>query len=265
MIRQFNSIITAISFLTLAMLGRRSAQAQIARISEFNTIAWFQVGVDASIKGNWGFHIDGNARRVDFVRSNMQGMIRLGVNYKVSAKLSFRGGLVLAHNSPYGEYPVNAFGKSFEERRMFEMVNINDNIQQLELQHRFMLEQRWLDKFSKPDLEQPDGYTYLNRFRYMLRLQLPLKSNAKQETYPYLAAYDELMIGFGNQVNANIFDQNRAGFLVGYRWSSAIRLEAGYLNQLFQLPRRVNNNNVIQHNNGLQVNLLLNLTTSKRK
>lgn len=145
------------------------------------------------------------------------------------------------------------------------MVSINDNIQQLELQQRFMLEQRWLDKFSKPDLEQPDRYTYLNRFRYMLRLQLPLKRKKMQETYPYLAVYDELMIGFGNQVNTKIFDQNRAGFLMGYKCSSTLRLEAGYLNQLFQLQRRVNNNNVIQHNNGLHVNLLFNLTSSKSR
>lgn len=260
-----NTTVTNVLLLTLAILGIGSADAQIARVSESNSIAWFQVGVDGQINRNWGFHVDGNARRVDFVRSNMQGMIRLGVNYKATSRLLLRGGLVFAHNSPYGEYPVNVYGKSFDEKRTYEMVSINDNIQQLELQHRFMLEQRWLDKFSKPDLEQPDGYTYLNRFRYMLRLQLPLKSNSKQEAYPYVAAYDELMIGFGNQVNANIFDQNRAGLLFGYRWSSAMRLEAGYLNQLFQLPRRVNNNNVIQHNNGLQVNLLLNLSTSKPK
>lgn len=265
MIRNHDKWLCKFILMTLTILGMQSLYAQIARVTEFNSIAWFQVGVDGAIKDRWGFHIDVNSRRVDFLRSNMQGMIRFGINYKVSQKLAFRGGLVFAHNSPYGNYPVNAFGKPFDERRIFEMVAINDNIQKLELQHRFMLEQRWLDRYTKPDLEKPDAFTYLNRFRYLLRLQLPLLRNLKKKGFPYLAAYDELMVGFGNQVNANIFDQNRLGFLLGYKWSSAVRLEAGYLNQLFQLPRRVNNNNVIQHNNGLQVNLLLNLTNPKRK
>jgi hypothetical protein len=71
------------------------------------------------------------------------------------------------------------------------------------------------------------------------------------------------MIAFGSEVNANIFDQNRLAILLGYRFNKSVRFEAGYLNQIAQLPRRVENKNVFQHNNGLQANLLLNIPTSK--
>jgi len=77
--------------------------------------------------------------------------------------------------------------------------------------------------------------------------------------------YDEVMICFGNEVNANIFDQNRFAILAGFRFNSVARIEAGYLNQILQLPRRVDNNNVIQYNNGLQVNLLLTISTKNSK
>jgi hypothetical protein len=57
------------------------------------------------------------------------------------------------------------------------------------------------------------------------------------------------MIGFGKNVAENIFDQNRIGILFGYRFSPKVRLEAGYLNQIVQLGREINNQNVFQYNN----------------
>ena len=84
---------------------------------------------------------------------------------------------------------------------------------------------------------------------------------------PYIAAYDELFIGFGENVNENIFDQNRIGLVLGYRFSNSLRIEAGYLNQTLQLGREVNNRNVFQNNNGFIINTNFNfdLTSKKEK
>jgi hypothetical protein len=92
-----------------------------------------------------------------------------------------------------------------------------------------------------------------------------LKGKKIHNKTPYLAIYDEIFIGFGENVDVNIFDQNRIGILLGYRFSSLIGIEAGYLNQTLQLGREVNNRNVIQHNNGIIINANLNidLTTTK--
>jgi hypothetical protein len=90
-------------------------------------------------------------------------------------------------------------------------------------------------------------------------MQLPLKGKEINIKTPYLAIYDEVFISFGKNVNENIFDQNRVGILVGYRVSSSIRIEAGYLNQILQLGREVNNRNVFQHNNGLIINANFNI------
>jgi Protein of unknown function (DUF2490) len=74
-----------------------------------------------------------------------------------------------------------------------------------------------------------------------------------------VAAYDEILVGFGKNVNENIFDQNRFGLLLGYRFSPKLRLEAGYISQIVQLAREIGGRNVFQHNNGFILNSFFNI------
>jgi hypothetical protein len=99
----------------------------------------------------------------------------------------------------------------------------------------------------------------------MVRVQVPLKGNAIKNKTPYVAMYDEIFIGFGKNVNENIFDQNRFGLLFGYKFNDIVRLEAGYLNQMLQLGREVNGRNVFQNNNGFIINTNINIDLSKKK
>ena len=77
-----------------------------------------------------------------------------------------------------------------------------------------MLEQRFVGRYSSPTLNSEDEYLFLNRFRYMFRIQMPLKGKSIKDKIPYLSLYDELFIGFGPNVNENVFDQNRIGLLL---------------------------------------------------
>jgi hypothetical protein len=94
---------------------------------------------------------------------------------------------------------------------------------------------------------------------------MPLKGKEINDKTAYLAIYDEVFVGFGENINENIFDQNRVGILLGYRFSPSIRIEAGYLNQTLQLGREVNNRNVFQHNNGLIVSANFNIDLITKK
>ena len=85
----------------------------------------------------------------------------------------------------------------------------------------------------------------------MVRMQIPLKGKTIADKTPYVAMYDEIFLGFGKNVNENVFDQNRLGLLLGYRFSSNLRIEGGFLSQIVQLPREVGGRNVFQYNNGL--------------
>jgi hypothetical protein len=99
----------------------------------------------------------------------------------------------------------------------------------------------------------------------MARIQFPLKGKTITDRTPYAVLYDEIFIGFGNNVNANIFDQNRLGLLLGYRYNKNIRFEGGYLNQILQFGRQINGQNVIQYNHGFIFNALLNFDLSKKQ
>jgi hypothetical protein len=156
-------------------------------------------------------------------------------------------------------------GKDFTEHRLFQMVTITDKVSIVDLSHRFMLEQRWVGRYSNANLKSEDEFPLLHRIRYMFRVQIPLKGTEIKDNTPYFAFYDEVFIGFGKNVNANVFDQNRIGILLGYKFSKNVRIEAGYLNQILQLGRQVNGQNVFQNNSGIILNANFNFDFSDTK
>jgi Protein of unknown function (DUF2490) len=97
----------------------------------------------------------------------------------------------------------------------------------------------------------------------MYRMQVPLGKKTITDKTVYAAMYDEIFVGFGKNVNENVFDQNRFAFLLGYRFNKKWRVEAGFFQQILQLGREVNNSNVFQYNNGMILNTFLNVDLSK--
>jgi hypothetical protein len=176
----------------------------------------------------------------------------------------FRVGYAWVETFPYGEYSINGYGKDFTEHRIFEMVQLSHKEGIVDFSHRFMLEQRFIGKYSSSNQTTEDNFQQLNRMRYMIKMQLPFKGTEIKDHTPYLALYDEIFIGFGENVNANIFDQNRIGALLGYRLNENIKIEGGYLNQTLQFGRQINGQPIFQHNNGLIINANLTIDLTKK-
>lgn len=241
-----------------------TAYSQNSRISDNNNIGWFNFFGTLKLNSKWGIHTEYQWRRDKLVTEWQQSLLRLGINYQLNSKVQLRTGYALIETFPYGDIPINGMGKDFTEHRIFEMVTLTDKISIIDVSHRFMLEQRWIGRYSNPNLIKEDDFVYLNRLRYMVRFQIPLKGKEITDKTPYLAIYNEMFVGFGKNVNENIFDQNRLGILIGYRINSDIRIEGGYLNQIVQLGREVNGSNVFQYNNGLIVNANITLDLSKK-
>lgn len=239
--------------------------AQNTRIANNNRIGWYNYFGTFKLDKKWSIHTEYQWRRNNTVVDKQQSLLRLGVNYQINPKLQFRAGYAWIETYPYGEIPINGFGLDFTEHRIYEMATITDKISIVDLSHRFMLEQRFVGRYSAPDLKSEDEYLLLNRFRYMIRCQIPLVGTEIKDKTPYVAVYDEILIGFGTNVNENIFDQNRLGLLLGYKFNKSVRIEAGYLSQIVQLGREVQGRNVFQYNNGLIINTNLNFDFSKSK
>ena len=254
-----------IGFLVLMSVLINNSYAQNTRINERNDIGWYNYFGTFKLNDKYSIHTEYQLRRTDFVSDKQQGLLRLGLNYQLNQKTQLRLGYAWIETFPYGETPINGMGKDFTEHRAFQMITINDKISKIDISHRFMLEQRWVGRYSNSGLTTEDSFPLLNRLRYMIRLQIPLKGDKIGDQTPYIATYDEIFVGFGKNVNENIFDQNRLGLVLGYRFNNSLRIEAGYLNQILQLGRELNNRNVFQNNNGLIINANFNFDLTSKK
>ena len=228
--------------------------AQNSRLSEKNAIGWYAITSTFDLKNNFSLYAELQIRRDNIITDLQQNLMRVGVNYKLNPKLTLRVGYANIETFNYGTYSINPFGKNFTEHRAYQMLTLNDKSGKVDFIHRFMLEQRWTGRYSNASLEKEDNFTFTNRFRYMFRLQMPLKGNSINIKTPYAAIYDEIFVGFGKNVNENVFDQNRLGIVIGYKFSPNFKIEAGFLNQTVQLSREINNQNVFQYNSGIVIN-----------
>jgi len=252
-------------FVFIIVFAENTSYAQNTRLNNYNSIGWYNYFGTFKLTEKFGIHTEYQFRRNEFITEWKQSLLRVGVNYQLNQKIQFRLGYAWIETFSYGEIPINGMGKDFTEHRLFQMVTISDKISIVDFSHRFMLEQRWVGRYSNDNLTKEDEYPLSNRFRYMFRLQIPLKGKEIKDKTPYLAIYDEIFIGFGKNINENIFDQNRIGILFGYRFSPVVRIEAGYLNQILQLGREVNNRNVFQQNDGIILNANFNIDLTKKK
>jgi hypothetical protein len=234
------------------------------RLNTSNQIGWYTYFGAFKLFNKLGLHTEYQFRRTPVITDWQQSLFRLGLNYQLHPAIQLRVGYGWIETFPYGEFPLNGFGKQFTEHRIFQMAQLSQKVGKVDFSHRFMLEQRFVGKYLDAQATKESEFPLLHRMRYMVRMQVPLKGNEVQDKTPYLAVYDEVFVGFGENVNTNVFDQNRIGVLLGYRFSKNFRLEGGYLNQTLQYGRLINGKNVFQNNNGLIINSNINLDLSKK-
>jgi hypothetical protein len=241
--------------------------SQNTRISDHNSIGWYNYFGTFKLSNKLGVHSEYQWRRDNVITNWQQSLFRVGLNYNLNPRVLVRVGYAWIETFPYGEYPINSLGRDFTEHRIFEMVQLSHKEGIIDISHRFMLEQRFVGRYSSANVSKEDEFPLLNRMRYMARLQVPLKGKEIKDKTPYVAIYDEIFVGFGKKVNANIFDQNRFGALLGYRFNKNVRIEAGYLSQILQLGRQISGQNIFQYNSGLilNANFTIDLTKNVKK
>ncbi len=247
-----------ISVLLILSLFSLLSFSQNTRIKDKNSIGWYALNAGLKLDDKWSLAGEFQWRRTNIISDPQQNVFKAAVNRLVFPGVNVRAGYALAESYNYGDIPLNNLGKQFTEHRAYEMLGLNNKFGIVESNHRFMLEQRWVGRYSDISLEKEDEYVYTNRFRYMYRAQIPLKGREIKDKTPYAAIYDEVFVGFGKNVNENVFDQNRLGILLGYRFSPKVRLEGGYLSQIVQLGREVTGRNVFQYNSGIILSTNLN-------
>jgi hypothetical protein len=238
--------------------------SQNTRLNHHNSIGWYNYFGTFKLSNKIGLHTEYQWRRENIITNWQQSLLRLGFNYNVNPRVLVRLGYALIETFPYGEYPINGLGRDFTEHRIFEMAQLSHKEGIFDFTHRFMLEQRFVGRYSSANVLKEDEFPLLNRARYMIRLQAPLNKKEMKDKTLYLALFDEIFVGFGENVTANVFDQNRIGALLGYRFNKSIRVEVGYINQIIQFGRQINSQSVFQYNSGIVINSNFNLDFTRK-
>lgn len=239
--------------LTLLLFAFNAHKLHAQRLSDVNTLGWYAGYGTFYLHKNVSLWAEYQWRRDDVITDWQQSLLRVGGQYhfKNDVSVAILYGYIISY--PYGDFPAGPY--TVPEHRITEQLVWNSAIGRLGLNHRIRLEQRFVGKVNQQAATYDvTDYTYLNRMRYQLRGTLPLNKPTMQDKTFYLAAFDELFIGFGKNVNQNIFDQNRVGLLLGYQLNKVYRVEAGYFNQTVQQGGLVRGRQVYQYNHGLMIN-----------
>jgi hypothetical protein len=197
-------------------------------------------------------------RRAEGFKHWQQSLLRLGLEYEINPKVSVMGGYAWIKTFPYGSQPVL---HEFNENRVFEQLNLKDKIGRFEIQHRYRLEQRFLEQYAKNatnDIVQVDP-VYRNRIRYRAMAMVPLSRKEMGDNTLFLNVNNELFVGFGKGIAKNPIDQNRFIAALGWRFNAQTNVQVGYLNQ-FVIKSNATD---MERNHSLWISMVYNLDFTK--
>lgn len=222
------------------------AQSPIRNIQSNNN-GWFMYFGDHKISEHWGVHLEAQFRRNEIIAKPQQLLLRTGINYHFAANAFATIGYCFVNTSQYGVFPAKC---AFPENRFWEQLQVKSQAGRIEMTTRLRLEQR----FSKLPVAQSSGEyipgddVYTNRARVQVRLSVPFKGKIIEDKSLYFSCYDEAFVNFGENVQSNIFDQNRAYAAIGYKFPKWGKLEVGYLNQMVVKSDgiKIENNHTLQ-------------------
>lgn len=219
------------------------AQTPAPRLHDHNLHAWMVYAGDHQFAGRWGVHLEGQWRRHDAGVRPQQLLLRPAINYQLKRDVALSAGYAYVTTHRYGEYPVQA---AFPEHRLHQQATVQHRSGVVEFLHRLRNEQRWLGQrvLSTAGDTGDRTWRYQNRFRYMLRLVVPLKRQPW-----YFASSNELFLNYAPTREARTFDQNRAFAGIGRLVGRDTRVEAGYMQQTL-LQR---NAKVLELNHTIQI------------
>ena len=167
------------------------------------------------LNSKWNLHHEIQYRNYNTLGDLEQLLIRTGLGYDIGSKSNILLGYGYINSE---NFTGNANDQTtVEEHRIFQQFITKQTIGSVSLQHRYRFEQRFVESDFK------------TRFRYFLGINLPLK-NPKY----YLSAYNEIFLNG----KSNVFDRNRVYGGLGCKISKGVKLELGYMCQVFETSSR---------------------------
>ena len=183
------------------------------------------------INNKWNLWSEVQHRNYNLIGDVEQLLLRTGIGYNLSAEnnnLLLGYGFIQSHKYDNLTWQKN----KTDEHRIFQQFITKQNFSSFYTQHRFRVEERFFTNDFKL------------RFRYFLSINKPINKNFLEKDAIYLSTYNEIFLND----RKTIFDRNRLYGGIGYCINKSIKLEVGYMSQMFEDDNR-NQFQIILFNN----------------
>jgi hypothetical protein len=246
------------------LLAARSSFGQSPRLNDFHSLGWLVYVGDHQVAKKWAVYTEYQLRRVDWLRDPQQQLARLGLVRTLGERVKASVGYTYFQSHRYGAY-AEVPGRAAPENRLYEDLTLQDQLGSLVLKQRVRLEQRWLGARAASGEGPVQQWEYQNRIRYQLGAAFPLQGPKLDDGEFYLTGFDELFIGFGQNVGLNVFNQNRLSGGVGFQLTRNAKAELNYLYQVRSHAEAdsASGQPVVELNQGFTLNLTYNLDFTK--
>lgn len=207
-----NKILKAVLLLLLALPFNLEAQ-------DSNFGNWLIYIGNKKLNSNWNIHNEVQYRNYNAIGDLEQLLLRTGLGYSFNES---KNNVLLGYGYILSENYINNTDdkNSASEHRIFQQFISNQKIGNVNLNHRYRFEQRFVESDFKM------------RFRYFLGVNIPFSQ--KETNKYYFTCYNEVFLN----TETSIFDRNRLYTGLGYKFNNSIRLELGYMNQFFETTSR---------------------------
>lgn len=172
---------------------------------------WLVYIGNKQLNSKWNLHHEVQYRNYNAIGDLEQLLLRTGLGYNLGSRSNLLLGYGYINSENFtgnGDEQITV-----EEHRIFQQFITKQSIGKVTLQHRYRFEQRFVESNFK------------TRFRYFLGVNVPFK-----ESKYYLSAYNEIFLNG----ESNVFDRNRIYGGLGYKVGKGIKIELGYMNQVFE-------------------------------
>jgi hypothetical protein len=207
------------------IISANLVQAQVSKFSGWSALV-------STIKINPSVNIifDAQIRSADQWREIETTIIRPGLSFRLNKKSSLSFGLALVNNHKI----VAGVEDMVADNRAWQQWLLNQPLRVNSLQHRIRLEERSIPTIyaAGNELKKKDA-KFNTRLRYFNRYASGFTKKGKLEKGPYWVIQNELFFNaIGSQfANGKLFDQSRTSVGGGWRFSSNLDIEMGYMLQ----------------------------------
>jgi hypothetical protein len=242
-----NRLFRAVSIILFLLNVSFVSQAQTTH--QFS--GWLGAFGRVELKNNFSLHVESQLRSTNDLEQIQTLLFRVGLNYNIKSNQILTVGYAYISN----RRTVDGVSGYAPEDRIWEQFVLNESFafhaRNVSIQNRFRLEQRFIGQsVVEDDQLMTSGFNFVQRIRYFARMIAPFnKTPGGFKKGAFFSLQDEVFFNIGDVsvVNGKTFDQNRAYFSIGYRFSPRNDTEIGYMNQ-FILNKGIAKtiNNIVQ-------------------